>query len=210
MHITISELLKAESYLLKAETIFKELGDKYTLIATYLCLSELQIKKLDDKQYAEISERKTEKEIEQALAFADKALKLAEEMDSKSRKADCYFIYGKILRDLRVEELESLEAKENVDKLIRLYADMDFSLSSYKHINVSAYFFRKAIETYREIKQKKSLADSYLEYAKMLKRSVEQASLPVQETSDSYFEKALEIYKELKLEHKIKEVEKEL
>lgn len=176
--LEISELTKAESYLLRAEKIFKELGDRYTLIETYLYLSELQIKKLDGEQYAENNKKETEKGIARALGFVDKAVKLAKEIDSKSRKGGCFLTYGKI------------------------YAYIyDFAKAS--------EFFKKAIDIYTELNQKKSLADVYFEYGKLLKNSgyVFCHSGLVSE-SRSYFNKTMEIYQELKLEHKIKEVEK--
>ncbi len=64
--------------------------------------------------------------------------------------------------------------------------------------------FEDAIKIYEEMKQCKSLADAYLEYAKILKGEAQKGTgSPA--SADEYFEKARKIYTQLKLSNKIKE-----
>ncbi|MEW6685697.1 MAG: adenylate/guanylate cyclase domain-containing protein [Candidatus Edwardsbacteria bacterium] len=208
VYLEIGELKRAKRYLLKSEKMLKEIGDKKTLIEVYLNLAELQIKTENRGQKADGRWQETEDRIKKAVGYAEQALKLAEEIDSESGKAGGYFAFGKILRNLTGEELETSQLKETVHRLIQLCDDVDSSLSAYKHINISACFFRKAMEIYSRLGQKRSLADVYFEYGKLLGDLVGQALLPVENTAERYFNKALEIYKELKLVHKVKEIEK--
>ncbi len=158
IYLEIGRLKESEEYLLKSKKILEEIRDKYHLIETYCIFPELLIKK--------------EEGFEKAIEYVDKALKLAEELDSRERKAICYFTYGKIYS----------------------------SIGDFKY---SGECFKKAIDIYKELKMIKSLADCYLEYAKMLKNAWGIQGLP---PADEYFNKALEIYQEFKLTHGIKEI----
>lgn len=64
--------------------------------------------------------------------------------------------------------------------------------------------FKKAIEMFEVLNLKKSLADVYLEYAKMLKKGAAMDLYP-ENSAKEYFDKALQLYEDMKLQHKIKE-----
>ncbi|MEW6687292.1 MAG: tetratricopeptide repeat protein, partial [Candidatus Edwardsbacteria bacterium] len=125
---------------------------------------------------SELLIKKGEK-VENAYAYADRGWKLAEEINSEPQKAECYFTYGKIYAIEVGSEKWEVGSKEWKEKL-----------------KLAEENFKKAMAIYTELRQKKSLADCYLAYAKMLK-SLEVKklrSLEIEETSEIYFMKALE------------------
>ncbi|MEO0270781.1 MAG: tetratricopeptide repeat protein [candidate division WOR-3 bacterium] len=165
IYLEIGKLKESEGYLLKSKNIFEEIGDKFELIETYCLFSRLLIKKGE--------------KFEKAIEESERALKLAEEINSKDGKAICYFTCGKIYSK---------------------FSDMIYQTKAKEYL-------KKAIEIYQELKRKRLLAESYLEYAKILKSFEKLGEIEVEEKSEIYFKKALEIYDELKLSHKVKEIE---
>jgi predicted ATPase/class 3 adenylate cyclase len=67
-------------------------------------------------------------------------------------------------------------------------------------------YFRESIKTLTELREKKTLADAYFEYAKMLKAAAKKGSA-VKDEAGAVGRKARQIYAELKLDHKIKEID---
>jgi tetratricopeptide (TPR) repeat protein len=64
--------------------------------------------------------------------------------------------------------------------------------------------FRKALEGFEEMKQKRSLADVFLDYARMLKKGAAQGAFPPGQ-AEGFLGKARTIYEDLNLPHKVKE-----
>jgi len=64
--------------------------------------------------------------------------------------------------------------------------------------------FRKALEEFEEMKQKRSLADVCLDYARMLKKGAAQGAFPPGQ-AEEFLGQARTIYEELNLPHKVKE-----
>lgn len=181
-YLEMGEPKKTKEYLLKSLRIFKELGDRFNILYIYLGLAELEI--LKSKAIGCYL-----RHIKKALEYIKKATKLADELNSKSSQATCYFVYGKIYSKKQRTEIGS---KKSAD------------------LKLAGKNFKKAIEVLAELKQKRTLADAYLEYAKMLKNMEVKklGGFKVKESSDMYLKKALAIYRELKLLHKLKEIEK--
>lgn len=172
--------------------------DKLKEAEKYLRKSKKSLEQIGDKYYliytyCPFSELiiKRGGRLENALEKMAKALKLAKEIDSKDGRAFCYFTYGKVYAQEVKNRKSGVEKAKQKNELRR-----------------GMEYFKKAIKVYQELKKKKSLADCYLEYAKMLKEIEELRYLKLKEKAEIYFNKALKIYQELKLNKKIKEIEK--
>ncbi len=165
LYLTMDQLDKAEDYLVKAEEVAKQIGSKETLMKIYLALAELQLKKSSN--------------LELAWEYEEKAWEFAEVLGTKSGRANCYFVYGKILAAAGTHQ----KADEQ---------------------------FKKAVEIYSEIGRQKPLADVYVELARMLKNLTQ--TLPQypepKETAAEYLEKARRIYQALKLDYKVRELDR--
>lgn len=160
--------------------------DELTKAEDYLLKAEELARQIGNKKimmrtYLSLSELQIQKgeKIEQAQEYAQKAWELAEALGSKSGWAGCYFAFGKV-----------------------------FYISG--AIQKAVESFKQSAELYQRIGRKKPLADVYFEYARMLKNLGGSPSVYADagQLADSYFKKALEIYQTLKLDYKIKELEK--
>jgi len=105
LFLEINRLDEAEEYLLKSEKVFKKVGYKKALAEIYSQLGILQVKK------------KGKSSLEEALKYANHGLEIAEEIDSKPERANCYFAHGIIYASLR----EIKEAEEYFNKAIEIF-----------------------------------------------------------------------------------------
>jgi len=71
-------------------------------------------------------------------------------------------------------------------------------------MSVSQINNQKALEGFEEMKQKRSLADVTLDYARMARKGAEQGAFPT-DLAGEYFNKARTLFEELRLPHKVKE-----
>ncbi len=149
LFLQTNELDKAEEYLLRAEKTLTEVGNKDLLTIAYTRLAEVQLAKNGP--------------LEKALEYANKGWLIAAEVDSKPRKADCYFIYARIYASM--EKIP--EAEENFKKAIEYYTDIGRMTSLVdvyeeyvkllKHIGDAEradIYSKKAQEIGEELKQK--------------------------------------------------------
>jgi len=127
IYTRISEPRKAEKYLSTAKDIFEKIGNKVAIGNTYTVISELRIQ---------------QNRFEEALHFANAALKLA-------------------------EETNSTEMKITALKNTALVYDMKDSAVFRKR---SRQLFKKAVTIARKLNNKRLLADLYYDYAAVLKR----------------------------------------
>lgn len=170
-------------------TIFLEIT-QYKKAAHYLLKSENILKKIGD--------RKTLLGVYLALAML-KCKRSIKETGKAQR--------GK----LHKEALGFVDRASNIVKELGSKSDMASCYFTHGQIYTSMGDFEKAdekfnktIKIYEELNQKKSLADAYLEYARMLKKGSPK-NVSSRDLVDAYFEKAREIYQQLKLNNKIKE-----
>ncbi|HEX7320838.1 MAG TPA: tetratricopeptide repeat protein [bacterium] len=165
VNIKINAFNKGEEYLLRAEEILKAVGSKHGLVVLYAHWAELKNKVAGPGLAPD----------KEALDYAGKAIKLANELGVKDSIALCYVTYGKIFT--AAYDLKTAEG-----------------------------YFIKAIEIFEERKDRALLANTYFEYAKMLKMRTAENIDSINQ-ADEYLEKALRIYRELDLANRVKEVE---
>jgi tetratricopeptide (TPR) repeat protein len=94
---------------------------------------------------------------------------------------------------------EELDSKEGVASA---YLKYGIIYGETKEFEKADEYFTKGITIYTDSKQKKNLADACYHYAEMLMKSGNKGKALEQ------YNKALVLYKEMKLDHKVKEVEK--
>ncbi|TES94234.1 MAG: tetratricopeptide repeat protein [Candidatus Cloacimonadota bacterium] len=197
------EYAKATELYQKSLTIFEGISDKQKMGISNSSLGSL---------FLEIGE------LSKAKKYLLKSEEIAKELGDKYNLISVYTSLAR-LKNAGVKPTGS------PDKDALSYADLAFKLAreidsksktascnfTYGGIYAAAEdfkkaeeYFKKAIKIFEELKEKTSLADTYLEYAKMMKRGAAK-SVYSQDLADEYFNKARQIYRELKLPHKIKE-----
>ena len=97
--------------------------------------------------------------------------------------------------------MEILDSKPDMASCYFAHGNIYTSIGDFEKAEAN---FKKAIKILEELNQNKFLADTYLEYAKMLKQGALKG-IYKQNLVDEYFKKARKIYKHLKLDNKIKE-----
>jgi len=111
--LELDELAKAEKFLFEAEKVLNEIGDRDTLSGVYIGLAATKSKKV----LVSSQELQTKELVKEPLWYADKALKIAFEMNSISKKGECYFVYGKIYTSVNDFKM----AEENFQKAIEIF-----------------------------------------------------------------------------------------
>jgi class 3 adenylate cyclase/tetratricopeptide (TPR) repeat protein len=102
---------------------------------------------------------------------------------------------------MAAEMVEELGSKSDMASYSAMHGRVNASLGDFR---AAEEHFQKAIKLYEELDQKKSLADTCLEYAIMLKKESPKSSLS-RNLVGKYLTKARKIYGHLKMHNKIKE-----
>jgi len=96
---------------------------------------------------------------------------------------------------------EELDSRFSKGKCYVTYSKIFFILSDFKK---AEKYFRAGVKILKELSQKKLLADSYFEYAKILKGKVKKPA-DIQQLADRYLIAAHKLYSEMNIPHKIAE-----
>uniref|UniRef100_A0A7V0Z688 Tetratricopeptide repeat protein n=1 Tax=candidate division WOR-3 bacterium TaxID=2052148 RepID=A0A7V0Z688_UNCW3 len=190
---------RIENYLKNSEKIFNRIKEKQNLVRVYSGFAQLQdIKQKASKMtvlgYGTASRRPmNSKSVNNALRkYAGKILKIANELESQEAIADCYFAYSKVYSLMLSQSTQPRSF--NVSKVSTAKPNIKFIFTA----------LEKAIAIYKNLKRNKNIADCYWEYAKIL-RFIGNA---IPERPDKYINESIAIYKRLRLNHRIREIEK--
>ncbi len=131
------ELQRARECLHKAERITKEIGEREVLRRIMISFGELILAESGGKG------------VKTAVTYAEKAMKIAEELKSKIGKAEALLLQARIeIRKLMSEGVTEFKSQE--------WIDIDGK-------------FKEAIRNFEELKQPFDIAKAYYHYGKMLK-----------------------------------------
>ncbi len=203
-HQTRGEYEKAKSYLQHSLTVFEEMGDPSGIAMANCDLGGLLVEmgEWDDAQ-AHLAKAETvlketsDKFVLISLYRKQAGLALLRQVSGAGtqRAYDKDALqYAEAALVLARELKSRLEEADCCHLLGRVYTVLGEDARAEEN-------FKKALSLFEEMKSRKGLADTYLEYARMLKRA------PDRRTSfDEYLDKALKIFQEIKLPHRIKEV----
>jgi tetratricopeptide (TPR) repeat protein len=190
---------RIENYLKNSEKIFSRINEKQNLVRVYSGFAQLQ----DIKQKASkmtvlgyrTAARKpiTPRSVNNALRkYAGKILRIANEFESQEAIADCYLSYSKVYSLMLNQSIQPTSF--NVSEVSTAKPDIKFILTA----------LEKAIAIYKKLERNKNLADCYWEYAKIL-RFIGNVS---PKRPGKCINKSIAIYKRLRLNHRIREIEK--
>ncbi len=204
---------KAAALYQKGLTMAEEIGDKRGIGMRNLSLGELFLLAGD---------------LDQATSYLVKSEKILEEIEEKS---GLILVYNRIAELKILEEgLRPVETKQKAgpnkdalkynDRALKLARESGTKLGEARCYCVDGKIyaaasdfkkaeenFKKAIDIFEALKNKILLADACLEFSQMLKRGIMQGFNFSKRTKEP-LGRALEIYKDLKLNHKIKEIER--
>ena len=96
---------------------------------------------------------------------------------------------------------EELDSKLSIARSNVIFGKLFASIHDFKK---SENYFKKGIKILNKLKQKKTLADAYFDYAKMLEENSTKET-PTLNLANEYFNKARKIYTELKFVQKAEE-----
>ncbi len=190
---------RIENHLKNSEKIFSRIDEKQNLVRVYSGFAQLQdlkqkVRKMTVPGYRTAANKlKASKSVNNALRkYAGKILRIANEFESQEAIADCYFAYGKVYSLMLSQATQPTSF--NVSRVSTAKPDIKFILTA----------LEKAIAIYKKLKRNKNLADCCWEYAKIL-RFIGNVS---PERLEKYVNESIAIYKRLRLNHRIREIEK--
>uniref|UniRef100_A0A7V0Z4N1 Tetratricopeptide repeat protein n=1 Tax=candidate division WOR-3 bacterium TaxID=2052148 RepID=A0A7V0Z4N1_UNCW3 len=191
LFLELGDFKKAESYLLKSEMTLNQIKSKFYLIEPLTKIAELRI--LEQKVKWALKSRE----------FADRALKLAKELNLKKEKACALLLQARILHQGLLRGIKgdkglsgAVRGTCSAEKIgIRKPLLQDWQDAEDK--------FKEAIALFEELKQPFELAKAYYYYGEALKKCSVQFQLDEKEIvylkmdATKYLQKAKEIFKRI-------------
>lgn len=201
----LGEYEKALESLNKSLKICEEAGEKQGkgFVLTSLGIVYLKIKEFE-KAGENLAKAETIlEEIGDKTALIEVYINLAQLKQSKVKAAnqsspdkEALTYIGKALK-----LAEELKLKPGIASGHFTYGKLYAAVGDFKK---AENYLQKAIMLFNELRQRGMLADTYLDYAQMLKQAAAKG-VHLKDMATEYYTKARNIYEELKLPHKIKE-----